>query len=120
MERMVKGEVVFDRFVVAEAVSRLRMVAEAEPSMKPYPCRIPIVAAKRIAVNYGYDQIVVMARKTGEGGMEHVTTYGVSREHCVVAEKMGNALKRVMQWPESEIKLKPRGNRAAEAPKENL
>jgi hypothetical protein len=35
---------------------------------------IPISAAKAIAIKYGYDQIVIIARAVGEG--EHVTTYG--------------------------------------------
>lgn len=65
--------------------------------MKP----IPISAAKKIADAYGYDQVVVIARKVGEDGGEHVTTYGVNREHCGVAVRIGDFLKyKVMGWPE--------------------
>ena len=78
---------------------------------KPIP--IPIAAAQRIAEDYGYDQVVVMARKCGPDGMEHVTTYGVDKAHCGVAAQMGYTLKhRIMDWPErnaepTETKLTP-------------
>ena len=61
--------------------------------MKP----IPIAAAKAIAERYGYDQVIVIARKVGEG--EHCTTYGVDKEHCAVAARCGDFLKfKVMGW----------------------
>lgn len=63
--------------------------------------RIPITAAKRIADEYGYDQVVVFARKVGQDPEPHgewMTTYGVTREHCGVSAKMGEALKRFMGW----------------------
>lgn len=66
--------------------------------MKP----IPISAARRIAEEYGYDQVVIIARKVGEGDQphgEHVTTYGVDKSHCEVAARTGDFLKyRVMKW----------------------
>ena len=40
--------------------------------MKP----IPISAAEKVAKAYGYDQVVIIARKVGDGGGEHCTTYG--------------------------------------------
>jgi len=64
---------------------------------------IPIEAAKEIAHKYGYDQIVVIGRKTGENGGEHVTTYGVDKEHCEIAAKIGDFLKYdVMKWKREE------------------
>ena len=65
--------------------------------------RIPITAGKRIAEEYGYDQVVIIARTVGEGGLEHVTTYGINKEHCGIAAKMGDALKRFMGWPEEAL-----------------
>lgn len=65
--------------------------------------RIPIAAAKRIADQYGYDQVVIIARKVGECPDvhgEHVTTYGVTAEHCASAALQAKALKRFMGWPE--------------------
>lgn len=63
--------------------------------------RIPITAAKRIADEYGYDQIIVIGRAVGQG--EHVTTYGRNREHCSAAAKIGDFLKyKVMGWPEKK------------------
>lgn len=60
--------------------------------------RIPIAAAERIAKDYGYDQVVIIARKVGDDGIEHVTTYGVNKAHCDSAAKQGEALKRFMGW----------------------
>ena len=63
--------------------------------------RIPIKAAKRIADEYGYDQVVIYARKVGNDPAphgEHMTTYGVNAVHCAVAAKMGDVLKRFMGW----------------------
>jgi hypothetical protein len=68
---------------------------------------IPIKAAKHIAVKYGYEQIVILGRKTGQGGREHVTTYGINKLHCSIAAKMGNFLKyKIMKWPDAPGDLK--------------
>jgi hypothetical protein len=62
---------------------------------------IPIAAAKRIAENYDYDQVIIIARKVGEG--EHVTTYGRDRANCDVAAHIGDFLKfKVMGWAGAE------------------
>ena len=67
--------------------------------MKP----IPISAAKLIAEKYEYDQVVVIARKVGSDGGEHVTTYGVDKTHCNVAAQTGDFLKyKVMGWTRNE------------------
>lgn len=64
--------------------------------------RIPIKAAERVAKEYGYDQVVIIARRVGEEPNphgEHVTTYGINAEHCAVAAKTGDFLKyKVMGW----------------------
>lgn len=61
---------------------------------------IPISAGKLIADTYGYDQVVIVARKVGE--REHVTTYGVDKAHCDVAARMGHFFKhKLMGWPEN-------------------
>ncbi len=51
--------------------------------MKP----IPVAADRQIAEKYDYDQVIVIARKVGEG--EHCTTYGVNVERCNVAARCG-------------------------------
>lgn len=71
--------------------------------------RIPIGAAERIAKAYGYDQVIIYARKVGADpddpadpdlpGGEHVTTYGVSKAHCGAAAKIGRALHCLLGWP---------------------
>lgn len=64
--------------------------------MKP----IPISAAEGITKKYGYDQVVIIARKVGDDGCEHVTTYGVDPAHCEVAARIGTTLKHhLMGWP---------------------
>lgn len=61
---------------------------------------IPIAAAEHIANCFDFDQVVIIARKAGEGGGEHVTTYGTDTTHRAVAARIGNHLKyEVMQWP---------------------
>jgi hypothetical protein len=67
--------------------------------MKP----IPIYAAKDIAKDYGYDQVIIIARKVGEG--EHCTTYGVDKENCGVAARIGDFLKfKIMGWEREGMK----------------
>jgi len=59
--------------------------------------RIPIKAAREIAKLYDYDQVVIVARKVGEG--EHVTTYGRNKIHCGIAARIGDFLKyKIMGW----------------------
>jgi hypothetical protein len=61
---------------------------------------IPIAAAREIAEKFGYDQVVIVARKCGDGGREHCTTYGVNKEHCGIAARIGNFFKHnLMRWP---------------------
>ena len=62
---------------------------------------IPIEAAKRIAKEYGYDQVLIYGRRchdTPEPHGEHMTTYGRTREHCDVAARIGDTLKKFMGW----------------------
>ena len=60
---------------------------------------IPINAAARIAKEYEYDQVVIIARRVGKDGGEHVTTYGVDKANCKVAADIGNFLKyKIMKW----------------------
>ena len=70
--------------------------------MKP----IPISAARKIAEAYGYDQVVVIARKVGSGEEphgEHCTTYGVDKANCDVAARIGDFLKfKVMGWAKEQ------------------
>lgn len=71
-----------------------------ERPMKP----IPVSAAAQIAKAYGYDQVIVIARRVGEAPNpfgEHVTTYGRGSTHCGVAARVGNYIKhKIMGWPE--------------------
>ena len=66
--------------------------------MKP----IPISEGERIAKRYGYDQVVIYARRVdnpdGRESGEHMTTYGRNQVHCGIAARMGETLKRFMGW----------------------
>jgi hypothetical protein len=63
------------------------------------PRPIPVNAARVIAKNFGYDQVVIIARKVGDDGIEHVTTYGVDKPNCDVAARIGELIKfKVMGW----------------------
>ena len=71
--------------------------------------KIPIAAAKQIAEEYGYDQVVILARKIPEGS--HATTYGANKAHCEVAAAVGRIFldlekgKNALVQPEIEFKL---------------
>ena len=70
--------------------------------MKP----IPISAARKISEDFGYDQVIIIARRVGQDPDqhgEHVTTFGIDLDNCRVAAACGNALKVFMGWPESEL-----------------
>lgn len=61
--------------------------------MKP----IPISAAEKIAKDYGYDQVIIIARAVNVG--EHCTTYGIDKQNCDIAARIGDFLKfKVMGW----------------------
>lgn len=64
---------------------------------------IPISAAKEIAQKYDYSQVVIIARKVGENGGEHCTTYGVDKANCEVAARIGDFLKyKIMKWEKKD------------------
>lgn len=69
-----------------------------EPMRRPMK-PVQIVRARDIAEQFGYDQVVIIARRVGEDGGEHVTTYGRDKENCDVAARAGEFLKfKVMGW----------------------
>ena len=73
--------------------------------------RIPIVAARDIAEKYGYDQVIIYARKVGDdpdAHGEHMTTYGRDKEHCAVAARIGDFLKyKIMGWVKTPTRTDP-------------
>jgi hypothetical protein len=67
--------------------------------MKP----IPVASAQLIAEQFDYHQVIVIARAVGDGGGEHVTTYGVNAPNCAAAAQIGDFLKlKVMGWINEE------------------
>lgn len=67
---------------------------------------IPIAAAKLIAHDYGYQQVIIYARRVGDGGLEHVTTYGIDKRHCEAAARIGDAIGRQVAVPLEEARGK--------------
>lgn len=55
--------------------------------------RIPIVAAERLGKAHGYDQVIILARRVDDPGLEWVTTWGRDRTHCTAAAQIGTALR---------------------------
>ena len=67
---------------------------------------IPISAAKQIADEYDWNQVIVVAwnKKTGT---QHVTTYGKSKQDCKEAACGGNFVKRALGWPDELCHAEP-------------
>ena len=63
---------------------------------------IPVASAEKIAKQFGYDQVIIIARKVGSGDEqhgEHCTTYGVDDAHCDAAARIGDFFKyKLMRW----------------------
>lgn len=68
--------------------------------------KIPIVAARRIADEYGQSQ-VIMVTFDKTTGLTHVITYGATAEDCRQAADGGNFIKRALGWPEKLCNAKP-------------
>ena len=61
---------------------------------------LPIKEARNIAQDYGWDQVIIVARRVGDAGYEHVVTYGKDKANCEAAARAGQALKHhLMRWP---------------------
>lgn len=79
----------------------------ASPHKRPKARRIPISAGKRIADLYGYDQVVIVARRVeddDQAGQEWMTTYGRNRAHCDIAARIGRWLrKRMNEYEKARI-----------------
>jgi hypothetical protein len=69
--------------------------------------RIPIKAAKDIAKEYGYTQVIIHAYD-GATGIEHVTTYGKSLADCANAATGGDKIKELLGWPADKRSAEPK------------
>ena len=57
--------------------------------------KIPVAVSKRIAQEWGYDQVIVLGINPGQTYESSVSTYGVTKHDCEVAGKMG---KQIAEW----------------------
>lgn len=69
--------------------------------------RIPINWGKKIAEELGYTQVIIHGYD-GETGEQCVTTYGKTISDCENAAEGGNAIKRLLGWPEELCNAKPK------------
>lgn len=65
---------------------------------EPMAKRIPIVAAKRLAREFGLTHVILYAH---DGKSGHVVTFGKTAEQSGQAAEFGNAMKKSLGWPES-------------------
>lgn len=65
---------------------------------------IPIAAAKRIADDYGYDQVIVYGRNWVTQNNEHITTYGKTKALCLAAGRISATFQKWMGWFDVEGK----------------
>ena len=70
--------------------------------------RIPIKEARECAEKYDATIVCIVAWD-GKTGVQHVTTYGKSKQECGWAAELGNKIKRqVLKWPEEECHTRPK------------
>jgi hypothetical protein len=67
---------------------------------------IPIKAAKAIANEYDWPEVVIFGYDP-ETGKQHVTTFGKTVGQCAEAAKAGNFLKKALGWPDELCHAKP-------------
>ena len=68
--------------------------------------RIPVTAAKRIADEFGQQQVIVVTWEATSGTI-HVVTYGTTLLACDQAAQGGNRVKAALGWPEHLCQDKP-------------
>lgn len=89
---------------IKEIMAAIKCRAESTPpqeeSITGKRPKLPIKDARDIAKIHGWDQVIIVARKVGDNGFEHVVTYGKTAAHCEAAARAGNAIKHhLMKWP---------------------
>lgn len=62
------------------------------------PAKIPITAAKRVAIEHACRQVIIMA---WDGERTHCVTYGNTVADCDQAAQGGNRIKAALGWPET-------------------
>jgi len=68
--------------------------------------KIPIARCKEIAESLGYDEVIIVGCHY-ETGIQSVATYGKTITACENAAHGGNAIKRLLKWPEDKYQDKP-------------
>lgn len=68
--------------------------------------KIPVSECKKIANDCGYDEVIVVGAHY-LSGTQSVATYGRSQAACENAAIGGNAIKKLLSWPEELCNAKP-------------
>jgi hypothetical protein len=64
---------------------------------------IPVADAEFIGLHHEYDQVVILARRVGDNGVEQLVTWGKDDVHKAVAARIGDRLTaEVFGWSPAE------------------
>jgi hypothetical protein len=85
----------------------------------PKALRIPIKAGRKIAMDYGYDQVFITAWNQ-EKDKQHVTTFGRTMENCDQVAQIGNWFKEQWGWPKLLCEIEPKRVQQLRATIKNL
>jgi len=69
--------------------------------------KIPISSVKKIGIDYGYSQVIVVAWDDITG-TQSVATWGKTLAQCDQAAIGGNFVKKALGWPDELCNTKPR------------
>ena len=75
--------------------------------------------AEKISKKYNYPEIVIFAYDP-DTRMQHVTTYGETKEQCLDAARAGNYLKKTLGWPEELCHTQPEEDVLKDKPNKNI
>lgn len=67
---------------------------------------IDVEAAAAISELYEFPEVVIFGYDP-VSKMQHVTTYGITKEQSIDAARAGNYLKKALGWPADQCNAKP-------------
>ena len=70
---------------------------------------IKILDAKKMSKKTGYPEIIIFGNDP-VSGIQHITTYGKTKNQCLEAAKLGNKIKKYLNWPDKLCNSEPDKN----------